>query len=505
MKKSHKSKAQKASPKSRRDQRTRALELLPHTSRRQTPASAHPRRPVRPEPAIYRQPNVLAIETADDRKLLQMLLLPFVVMALFIGIVPSLHVYPTLRELIASTPQISAPQPGPDMIAMRRPAPIAATAPSALREIPIGVPPSSIDATQPRLATLAPATAPPHLLPRTTDIPTDVPQVRSSNLTAVVEIKPPLALLSARREFPGTLNAANAFPERIAAIPAPRQALSALRAPDHGITARAGSAEVSLAMIMVPPPTTPTLLAVPPPSLEGGSCPVVYGSAAPMPAAFTPKPASDDSLSFGRNLAQAAVAQTSGFVIYDDKYRQISRTGGDVPPLYGVCTDVVIRAYRALGVDLQSLVQASRMGAGDPNIDHRRTETLRRFLARYGTSLPVTPFGEEYAPGDIVTYWRPQNSGSRSHIAIVADAIGPSGNPMIIHNRGWGPQMEDGLFVDQITGHYRYDGTAQPPQPSLATSSGRGPLRPSATPITLRPSPQSPARSLTPEDQPAGL
>lgn len=159
---------------------------------------------------------------------------------------------------------------------------------------------------------------------------------------------------------------------------------------------------------------------------------------------------------FGEALAAAAQAQTNDFVIYNDKYRAIAYPGGDVQPLYGVCTDVIIRAYRALGIDLQPLVHEARLGSGDTSIDHRRTEVLRSFFARFGEMLPITAYAEDYLPGDIVTYNRPQNRHSRSHIAMVSSVPGPSGRYMIVHNRGWGPQLEDGLFVDEITGHYRY-------------------------------------------------
>lgn len=159
---------------------------------------------------------------------------------------------------------------------------------------------------------------------------------------------------------------------------------------------------------------------------------------------------------FGRTLAAAASRQTRDLGIYTDQYRTLKFPMGDVPRLFGVCTDVVIRAYRLLGIDLQSRVHAARVGSGDASIAHRRTFTLRRYFASRGASLAVTDFAEDYLPGDVVTYFRPQNSGSRDHIAIVADMIGPSGRPMIIHNRGWGPQIEDALFVDKITGHYRY-------------------------------------------------
>lgn len=161
---------------------------------------------------------------------------------------------------------------------------------------------------------------------------------------------------------------------------------------------------------------------------------------------------------FGLRLAQAAETQVGAFVIYNDAYQNISFPMGDVHYLFGVCTDVVVRAYRALGLDLQVLVHQARSGTGDRSIDHRRTEVLRRFFATRGESLPTTTFPEDYRPGDIVTYHRPQNHGARAHIALVSSVIAPSGRPMIVHNRGWGPQLEDALFVDQMTGHYRYRG-----------------------------------------------
>jgi hypothetical protein len=92
---------------------------------------------------------------------------------------------------------------------------------------------------------------------------------------------------------------------------------------------------------------------------------------------------------------------------------------------------------------------------------------LRRFFARYGKSLPVTDFAEDYRPGDIVTYHSPAGRTSQSHIAIVSDAIAPSGRPMVVHNRGWGPQLEDALFSSDITGHYRYMSPAPLAQAAL--------------------------------------
>jgi hypothetical protein len=161
---------------------------------------------------------------------------------------------------------------------------------------------------------------------------------------------------------------------------------------------------------------------------------------------------------FGHRLAAAAMAQTSEPVTYTAKYQAIAYPMGDISPAEGACSDVIIRAYRALGIDLQELVHRARVGIGDRSIDHRRTETLRKYFERHSASLPVTPYPEDYRPGDIVTYYRPFSRVSRAHIAIVSDVLAPTRRPMVVHNRGWGVQLEDALFTDQITGHYRFTG-----------------------------------------------
>ena len=167
-------------------------------------------------------------------------------------------------------------------------------------------------------------------------------------------------------------------------------------------------------------------------------------------------PAAPSPEAFGRMLAAAARHETEDLIVYTDKYRDMRFPMGDVPALYGVCTDVVVRAYRALGIDLQVLVHNAKLGTGDSSIDHRRVETLRRFFTKYGTSIPVSDFVEEFLPGDIVTYRRPEGRGSQTHIGIVSDVVAPSGRPMIVHNRGWGPQLEDALLANPMTGHYRF-------------------------------------------------
>lgn len=188
-------------------------------------------------------------------------------------------------------------------------------------------------------------------------------------------------------------------------------------------------------------------------------------------------PASERSVSggrsglFGDRLARAAESQLNDITIYNERYFKIGFPGGDIPAFYGVCTDVIVRAYRALGIDLQRLVAAAGVGTGDTSIDHRRTSILKKFFRQAGAAVPISEFGSDYRAGDIVTYDRPQNSGSRFHIAIVSADVGPSGDPMIIHNRGWGVQKEDALFVDRITGHYRYAGP-----PLMLADAARVPL-----------------------------
>jgi uncharacterized protein YijF (DUF1287 family) len=161
---------------------------------------------------------------------------------------------------------------------------------------------------------------------------------------------------------------------------------------------------------------------------------------------------------FGKSLAAAARQQVSYFVFYNSSYQKIPYPMGDVPSYYGVCTDVVVRAYRTFGIDLQVQVQKARVGSGDTNIDHRRVEVLRKFFARAGTSLPITKNPDDYKAGDIVTYYMPNGWLSKTHIAIVAAEKSSAGVPLVIHNRGWGVQAEDWLFAEKITGHFRYAG-----------------------------------------------
>lgn len=168
---------------------------------------------------------------------------------------------------------------------------------------------------------------------------------------------------------------------------------------------------------------------------------------------------------FGARLAAAAEDRVGRGVVYDGAYVRIAYPMGDVAPDRGVCTDVVIRAYRALGVDLQALVHEDMRRAfarypkawglrrPDPNIDHRRVLNLEVFLTRAGARLAASEDASDYRPGDLVSYRLPDG---RPHIAVVADRLGPSGRPMIAHNIGAGPQVEDRLFGYRVAGRFRY-------------------------------------------------
>ncbi len=165
-------------------------------------------------------------------------------------------------------------------------------------------------------------------------------------------------------------------------------------------------------------------------------------------------------------LIKSARTQIGVTLIYDGSYQQLDFPNGDIPRQRGVCTDVVIRALRdAHGVDLQAKVNADMkahfssypkiwgLSRPDSNIDHRRVPNLITFFKRHGAAVPMTDNPQDYLPGDIVTWMlRP----GTPHVGIVSDRIDPqSGNPLIIHNIGWGTRENDILFAYDMTGHFR--------------------------------------------------
>lgn len=163
-------------------------------------------------------------------------------------------------------------------------------------------------------------------------------------------------------------------------------------------------------------------------------------------------------------LSEAAIAQTHTQVTYDGSYHQIKYPNGDVPANIGVCTDVIIRAYRKLGSDLQKLVHEDMVAAFavynkrrkseriDANIDHRRTPNLETYFTRQGAKLPISDKETDYQAGDIV-FW----DVAAGHVGIVVNekVFGTNRN-YIVHNICCGVQKEDFLFGAKIIGHYRW-------------------------------------------------
>jgi len=171
---------------------------------------------------------------------------------------------------------------------------------------------------------------------------------------------------------------------------------------------------------------------------------------------------------FAQRLSDAAITLTLQRVVYDPAYFTIPYPNGDVPADRGVCTDVVIRAYRKLGIDLQKEVHEDMQANfarypqnwglkhTDKNIDHRRVPNLMTFFERHGTALRVTDIATDYRPGDIVTW---NLGGSITHIGLVVNRRSADNTRcLIVHNIGGGQVVEDCLFKFAITGHYRYTG-----------------------------------------------
>lgn len=168
-----------------------------------------------------------------------------------------------------------------------------------------------------------------------------------------------------------------------------------------------------------------------------------------------------------RKILTSANEQIKSTTGYTQKYYSISYPNGDVPKETGACTDVVIRSYRTAGIDLQKEVHLDMkanftkypkkwgLKRTDTNIDHRRVPNLRRFFERKGKTLDVTEIGENYEPGDIVSW--DLNGKGLTHIGVVSNIWNEKEKRyLIIHNIGSGTELEDVLFEWEITGHYRY-------------------------------------------------
>ncbi len=202
-------------------------------------------------------------------------------------------------------------------------------------------------------------------------------------------------------------------------------------------------AMLSLALFAACHPSTPEQ-----PQAE----PAPAASAVAVPAASPP-------------LVVAARRQVGVTLLYDPAYVEMPYPGGDVPAERGVCTDVVVRALRVGGLDLQQSIHEDmrahfaeypqQWGLHAPNrsIDHRRVPNQMRWFDREGWSRPITANAADYAAGDIAA-WKLSGSGLL-HIGIVSDRKAPNGTPLIIHNIGDGTQEDDILFRHVVIGHYR--------------------------------------------------
>jgi uncharacterized protein YijF (DUF1287 family) len=171
--------------------------------------------------------------------------------------------------------------------------------------------------------------------------------------------------------------------------------------------------------------------------------------------------------SFSEKLSGAAIELTAQNVEYDPSYLSIAYPNGDVPSNKGVCTDVVIRAYRKLGTDLQKEVHEDMkanfskypknwgLSNTDKNIDHRRVPNLMVFFARHGLVKPITDNSMDYLPGDIVCW---NLGGGTTHIGLVVNKKSVDGQRyLIVHNIGGGQVLADCLFDYKIIGHYSYE------------------------------------------------
>ena len=169
---------------------------------------------------------------------------------------------------------------------------------------------------------------------------------------------------------------------------------------------------------------------------------------------------------FYHNVSHASIELTKDRVVYDPSYFAISYPNGDIPKGKGVCTDVVIRAYRKVGVDLQKEVHEDMkhhfflypkiwgLKTTDKNIDHRRVPNLIKFFDRNGTKLPITKNPSDYQPGDIISW---SLGGGLTHIGMLTHRRSSDNQRyLVVHNIGSGQVLEDCLFRYKIIAHHRY-------------------------------------------------
>lgn len=167
-----------------------------------------------------------------------------------------------------------------------------------------------------------------------------------------------------------------------------------------------------------------------------------------------------------KQVVEAGIEQTNYTFTYDPSYVKLNYPGGDVPLDKGVCSDVIIRAFRKGGIDLQQELHADMqrnfsayprkwgLTKPDSNIDHRRVPNLMTYFERKGKSLPTSTNPKDYLPGDVVAW---ELSSGVTHIGLMTNFMSDrTGNYLVVHNIGAGARIEDVLFSWQIIGHYRY-------------------------------------------------
>jgi len=204
--------------------------------------------------------------------------------------------------------------------------------------------------------------------------------------------------------------------------------------------------------------------------LAAGGCETRYevgtlnqGPAVPVNPKTKPLP--DNASPQLKQMLEGAIAQAGVTTEYDPAYVALDYPNGDVPEKTGVCSDVVVRAFRKAGIDLQKEVhediKAARSeyptkwgaNAPDKNIDHRRVLNLMKYFERHGKSLPISDAAADYQPGDVVSW---ELSSGVDHIGIVTNMLSESADRyLIVHNIGAGTRIEDVMFAWTIKGHYR--------------------------------------------------
>lgn len=203
--------------------------------------------------------------------------------------------------------------------------------------------------------------------------------------------------------------------------------------------------------------------------LMAGGCqrqPVAVNRGPAVPPSPTIKPLPDNASPQLKQMLDGAIAQAGVTTSYDPSYVALDYPGGDVPEKTGVCSDVVVRAFRKAGIDLQKEVHEDiraapaeypkKWGAIPPdrNIDHRRVLNLMAYFKRQGKSLPVSDSAADYQPGDIIAW---ELTSGIDHIGIVTNMLaGSKDRYLIVHNIGAGTRIEDVMFAWTIKGHYRF-------------------------------------------------